>query len=539
MSHGLRLSSAILLVVALISTRCGSEEREPPREPIEEAPTQEAPSLDSLPLLERLRVQLGVCVAVGGPGAEARARAICQEILDTSDPDDVQARRALGWTDFQAYVLGRVLEPGGDPIPESIANRAEYGFLDDVMAWNHRRWLRDPTDIQRARAAVESMREHMRRLESDSRYRLGDRIRANVAMDPRIRRYNYATCWAPPYLLCGMVQEGPTEWDLLKILDWRQRMAVRAKLRAERDLMRPTLAKMARVLLQLNEEFLRRYGERYDLRPLDAPYGGRPDYPVGTRSYPDGVPLSLLVFQDSDAFQEFHIRWRGGPRWGARSYFAPTTRWVYTLGVHGSNGDLDASVRNVLRLGTYQLLEWYVCQRNAWGSSDSSQDWFSAGLAGYLSGVRVGVDLDLEFTGINTDMLSEAQAVAAALRQEGMAYPLLPLETMTRITRYRDLSSVVEDDGKPFFGAVAKTASIRDVDLYLRQSYMFVLFLQEYDEDRYRAAFDRYFEAYLDRETAFGMAQQVLKRCLRIDAEDWPRLDAEFRAFVDDDLLQR
>ena len=109
-----------------------------------------------------LRLRIRTCIAAGGPGANAEVRRLCREIVEQCDPDDLEARKTLGYTDFQTDVLGRALEPGEDPVPEAIANRRGYPFLDAVVAWNRTRWLDDPEAVAEARAAVAAMREHAR-----------------------------------------------------------------------------------------------------------------------------------------------------------------------------------------------------------------------------------------------------------------------------------------------------------------------------------------------------------------------------------------
>ena len=525
------LARALLIAGVALAAGCGEDRSPAPRD--EPLPLEHVAAPEPLSCLESLRLRIRTCIAAGGPGASAEVQRLCREIVEACDPDDLEARKTLGYTDFQTDVLGRVLEPGEDPVPEAIANRRGYPFLDAVVAWNRTRWLDDPEAVAEARAAIAAMREHARRLEVDPTYRLGDTIRANIAADPVLGAYCYETTWAPPHLVCYASGDRLTDYDLLQVPDWRRRNQLREELRARRKVLEPALAAKARIFAQLNTEFLRRYGKQLGLQPLDAPYGGRPDYEPGVRSYPDGVPMVVWVFESRQAYLDYHVTHRGVSR-ALRydhGYFEPSTAWITTYDSTALPEEAERQIRTLLRLGTYQLQYWYARQRNRWGSPDWGQEFFGAGLAGILSGVRVGEDLTLEFTNVDVDLLEAAQRIAASRRAEGQAYPLFPLQRLTSITTYAEATRL----GEALLG-VGQGAAL---DLFFQQSWMFVLFLREYEDGRYREAFDRYLDAYMSRGTGFGQAEQVLRRCLGIESTDWPRLDGEFRTYVEEDLLKR
>lgn len=518
------LPAALLLLVG-----CGGEEAKAPVP----AGTHEAGTpveSRALTRLEELRLRMRTCDVVGGRHAEARIREIAQEIVDTCDPDDAEARRILGFTDFQADVLGRRLERGEDPIPEAISNRKGYGFLEDVQELDRTRWLRDPEEIAHAREAVAAMREHARRLADDRLYRLGDAARANLATDPDLRDYVYATAWAPPYLVCYARGEEISEYDLRQIPDGRRRREIRALVRKRREALHPAAEEAARVLTWLDAEFLRRFGARHGLEPLEAPWGGRGDYPTGVRSYPDGAVLQVIVFDSPEAFETFHDEHRGGPPWPQdRGYYRPKDRRIYTFAPYADRAEHARWVRSLLRLGTYQLLECYACQKRRWRAPAVGRDFLGAGLAGFFSGVRAGKDGHLEFTGLDVDLLREAQQTADDLKPRGKPYPLRSLKELTGVETYEAAARGVPE--------WARTEEA--LDLYLQQSWMAVYFLQEYDGGRYREGFERYLEAYLSGETQLGAAQGVFARCLDLEEGDWARMDAELRTFVEDDLLKR
>ena len=286
-----------------------------------------------------------------------------------------------------------------------------------------------------------------------------------------------------------------TDYDLLQVPDWRRRNQLREELRVRRKVLEPALAAKARIFAQLNTEFLRRYGKQLGLQPLDAPYGGRPDYEPGVRSYPDGVPMMVWVFESRHAYQDYHVTHRGVSR-ALRydhGYFEPSTAWITTYDSTarrrrraGRSGRCSDSAPTSCSTGT---------RVSATGgqSPDWGQEFFGAGLAGDLSGVRVGEDLDLEFTDVDVDLLGDAQRIAASRASGGAGLSAVPAA-----------AAHVDHHATPRRRGWARrswASTGAALDLFFQQSWMFVLFLREYEDGRYREGFDRYLDAYMSRGT--------------------------------------
>ena len=299
---------------------------------------------------------------VGGSEGEAQAKILYTELIEQKDPDDAEARKYLGYTDFQGDILGMVLEPGGDPIPEAISHRRGYPFLNAVITFNNKRWLDDEDDIALAKRAVARMRKHEQLLETDHKYKAGDTIRANIANDPLLMDLNYASIWRPPYLICYSSSDTLSDFDLLKIDDYQERKRKKAEMAEKRKEWTKVLEEKAQVFKGAYDEWMKRYAEPFDLKPLSDPYGGRPDYKVGVRSYEDGVPLCIWIFTDQKAFQEYHVKYKGGPLPpGVAGYFMPTTGWIFLFDDKATKEDRVFEINKQVHEGVHQL-EWWFTQ---------------------------------------------------------------------------------------------------------------------------------------------------------------------------------
>ena len=236
-------------------------------------------------------------LAVGGDDAESEARRLYTELIEQDDPDDRVARKYLGYTDFQVDILENVLEPNGDPIPEEISNRSGYDFLDAVVEFSTpaHRWMMDENEIELARKAVADMRQHAKKLRADRVYRAGDSIRGIIANDPILRELNYETIWQAPYLICYSSSESLSDFELLK-LPYQERKAKRAALAEKRKAWKRILDEKAAIFKGAYDEWMKRYAEPWQLKPLTDEYGGRPNFREGVRSYRDGVPLCIWIF---------------------------------------------------------------------------------------------------------------------------------------------------------------------------------------------------------------------------------------------------
>lgn len=511
--------------VAATKPQAGS----PSPAPAAEAPETTRPGAQSNQSpLERALSRARALLDEGTPQAEADARDLYDQILRQYDPDQRDARLALGYVDFQLDVLGRLLEPDEEVLPEVASNQRDYPFLQEVEALHGKRWLKGDEEVERAHEAVAAMREHARRLLEDHEYRLGDQTRANLAMDSQLSPYNYETLWSPPYLLCRTGKERVTEYDLHRA-DHPE--TIKAELRRMRQRHQEPLQRATHFYGQLYSEFLRRYGERHKLYPLSEPYGGCPDL-GGFRSFADGVPLFVWIFEDRASFENYHAEVRGeriAPNC-VGGYYRPHSGRIWLFDLPAESSGQERWTQSQLKLGVHQLLHWFVRQRNQWKSMPPAHDAFGEGLAGYLSSVTIGEDDTLEFTGWNADLLTNARSAATLSRDTGEGYRLFPLRELAKFRWKRD----AVEYGASTWGVARSVAA----SLFRQQSWMFVHFLHHHADGKYLEQFHQLMEAQLTNTTGVGELAAVMEKVFGLDTgTKWATLQAEFHDYVLEELL--
>lgn len=468
--------------------------------------------------------------AVGGADADAFRREVYTSLVDLADPNNLEARKFLGYTDFQTDILGHEVEV--DPIPDSIAFR-RHNFLDAVVQFNSERWLKEDVDIELARDAVKEMRDHEQKLLNDREYRAADRIRANINMDPHFRSYNYATRWASPYLICYSANERLSQFDLLKEPDRKKRREMLNELKERRAKFERVLDEKARIYTQLYQEFMKRYAEEFGLKDLMGPYGGREDYPPGIRSYADGCPLVIWIFTDKDAFNEYHSKVKGEniAPWVA-GYFSPQTAWVYLFDDANDTTERVFEINKNVHEGTHQLEHWFTRQRNRWAEPKFSQDFFGEGIAEYLGSVKMSPNRDLEFISVNFPRLRNMQQSGEQLKEEGKEYPIFPADKLTGFSTYGEVQQYAESEMKIPGGL--------GLSFFYQQAWAFVYFLNEHQGGKYRDSFLKFFDLVLARETGGSLGQQSFMRAFEIrDEDEWEDLNDAWERFIKEDLMKR
>lgn len=470
---------------------------------------------------------------VGGAGGEEQARRLYTELIEQVDPDDREARKFLGYTDFQGDILEKFLDPGGDPISEAIANRRGYPFLDAVVTFNATRWLDDEDEIALAKRAVARMKKHEHLLLTDHKYRAGNGIRGNIANDPMLMDLNYASIWRPPYLICYSSSESLSDFDLLKITDRKKRREKRAEMAEKRKEWTQVLEEKAQIFKGTYDEWMKRYAEPFELKPLTDPYGGRPDYKVGVRSYEDGVPLCIWIFTDHKAFQEYHKKYKGQEMPpNVAGYFMPTTGWIFLFDDKATKSDRVFEIDKQVHEGVHQLEWWFTKQRSKWGKSTVGQNAISEGIAEYLGSVEMDEYRKLEFTEVEYFRLMTMQGKAKQFAERQKEYPIFPLKKLVGFTSYFEAQNWGMDAWELPRGVV--------MAMLYEQSWAFTYFVHTYKNGKYKESWLSHFSAVLQKETQHGMAEQVFKRAFKIrDDDDWDDLQAEWESFVKDDLLKR
>ncbi len=473
-------------------------------------------------------------LALGGDDAQEQARELYTALIEEVDENDAVARKFLGYTDFQADILGEVLQEGGDPIPEEVANRHGYPWVDAVNLFNSRRWLDDEEEIELAKEAVAEMREHAQKLTTDRLYRAGDKIRANVALDPLLAGLNYKALWAPPYLICYSSSDSLSAFDLLKEESKAERRKMKQTLLDKQKEWDGVLREKAAVYQGLFKEWMRRYGERLGLKPLTDPWGGRPDLKPGVRSFQDGVPLVVWIFTDNEAFQKYHEERKGGrlPA-GVGGYFTPSTGYIYLFDMPpGSTEARMDEINTLCHEGTHQLEYWFGKQVTRWGKANVGQDAFSEGIAEYLGSVEMDENRKLTFTGVNHGRLKSMIEYQKQYKEQNKDYPIIPLQKLISFQNYNQCMQWAQSElGIP--GGVG-------LMLLYQQGWAMTLFFNEYKNGKFKEKWLDFLAANLRRETDFGQSVPTFKRIFKLrDEDDWDDLEAEYEKWLLEDLLKR
>lgn len=461
--------------------------------------------------------------ALDDPGAASALKQVYRDYVEGPGGDDREAREALGYRRFDYEV------------PGDIAFR-DFPYMRAVDAAAHKEWFGPDEDdawelAVKARAETE---EHRRRLVEDRSFRAGVEARALLAQDQHFREYNYATRWADPYLICyASSQDRMSEFDLLSIEDPAERRRKLDELHQRRRRFDAVLDEKAAIFTQLYKHFLDRYGEKLRLKHLMDEYGGRPDYPVGVRSFADGQPLIIWIFDSKASFDEFHTKIKQEPiPHNVAGYFSPQTGYVYLYDEGENPENRVFEINKNVHEGVHQLEHWFTRQRNKWRKPLPGQDFFGEGIAEYVGSVQMQPDQALKFIGVNVPRLKNMQQAKKQLDAGGGKYPIFPIRELTRFTSYGEVQGWGATEWRLHPDLV--------LSLFYQQSWAFVYFLNEYKDGKYRERFLTFFDLVLHRETGFGKGSEAFREAFRIRAdEDWEDLDEEFRAFVTDDLMKR
>ncbi len=451
------------------------------------------------------------------PDGAERARSLAAKILEVYDPNDRAAHEALGHAEF-AY-----------EVPEEISYR-RYPFVRIVEEAREIRWFTDLRPYATALEALVRCHEHARRLATDEAYAALDVARRGIDQDENLRPYNYDAVFASPYLICYSTSERIDEAGM-----WRMSPAERAKAWAELDRRRVgykrVLAEKARIYTQVYERFLATYGESCDLRPLMDPYGGRPDYPPGRRSFREGCPLPVWVFSDRDAWNRHHETVLRNPiAPNVTGYFNPAIGFVFS--VDASPKDRDEEIYVSARLAVRQLLHWFARQRNEWGRLAVPQQYFSSGFGDWFGAVRMAKDRTLTFGGAAPLHVTNLRLVRERLASQNKKMMIFPLREFTTF----EGNGNVQAWGVQNWGVDPNFV----LSLFELQSWAFFLFLDEYDGGRRRPVIAKLVDAMLryPRGEEGYLATQT-RKVLGIEGEDgWKLLQKEFDAFYGE-LAQR
>lgn len=523
---GLGLGALALagLVAALAPSR--PPDRPPPPPPT----TPEARAAQAAADEQKAVAELALRYARQAPGTAAEFRPFLAQVALLERRDRVLLKRI-----YEDYVAG----PGADDaaartwlghvrfdgdVPPEITFRA-HGFVRLVERAAAQRWFASAADpvLEAARRALAECEKHAERLQTDRVYRAVDQLLANVAAHPNLKDYNYATHWAEPYLICYSSAERLSEYDLYTIEDPAERERRRAELAARRAAWQPTLEAKGRLFQFVHEDFLQRYGKAFDLRPLMAEWGGRPEYPVGQRSFADGCPLLVWIFSDHAAFLEHHsavLQDEIHPSVGG--YFDPRSGHVFLF---DESDDREFEVMKAAHEAVHQLMFWFAAQGRSWARPERMQTGFDEGLAEWLGAVRLGPNGRFERAPYNTPRLRGFQRLKRQIEAAGRPYPLLDVRQLTAFQSYYEVAA--------WFHEQHELPPDVAMPLFYEQAWALVHFLNLPADPTLQAGFERLVGLHLghgdrawDREGAFARAFGLKT------AEDWERVDRAYKAFV-------
>jgi hypothetical protein len=488
-------------------------------------------TLAALPRAEPPRRVLFVSLLVGGRGITVECSVLHERFVDERETllriiDGVQ-------TQLDRPSTGHVEFP--HRIPEWIHARV-LPFLREVERASAKRWFGpDEQDAyQRALRAWEETQTHMRRLQGDPAYRAAVQAYATLHHDRTLASAHLAVQFDPPYVVVYVDREPLTIYDLPATAGAEEERAMAARAAAAEAVLR----EKARILSQVYDEFLRRYAEPFDLRPLTDAFGGRPDYPMGVRSFNDGVPLVVLVAADQETFAAMIDAGGRVPPSGrtpslvATGLFTPRTGRIQLPRSSPDPAARRFEIDQTAALAVSQLVHWFTRQRNHWAMPRFSQGFFSTGFPEWFGAVVMDPDRNLRFTGLNVQRLDDMQRMASALERQDRTYPIFPLE---RLLSFGDYGSVaqwgVSESGMPAPAVLS---------MFFQQSWALVYFLHEHEDGAYRDGLERFLDAVLSRETGLNQTRAVFERAFGMEKpEDFQALEFAFQRFVREDLLKR
>ncbi len=443
-------------------------------------------------------------------GGEARARELATRMIRDFDVNDEIAHEILGHKEF-AY-----------EVPEEISYR-RYPFVRIVEEAGVKRWFDDLVPYTAALEAYAKCTTHAKRLAEEPAYAALDVARRGIDLDEHLHSYNYDAVFASPYLICYSTRERIDEAAM-----WNMSRAEKSRAWAELDSRRVgykrVLAEKARIYTQVYREFLKRYGEACDLKPLMDPFGGRPDYPAGRRSYREGCPLVVWVFSDHDAWRDYHEGARRVPIWGSASgYHSSDTGRIYShdRALEDRDGEIAANTEAAVS----QLLHWFARQRDEWGAVHTPQTWFSRGFPAWFGAVTMSKDRSLAFVGVSRNRLGSLKSLKDHLSRENRKLFVFPLKELTSFQGYGNVQAwgVQQWGINPGFV----------FSLFDKQSWALAHFLNVGADGKYRPAFDRFVNVMLlpPRESPDYVATTFRKEFAIGTDDDWKRMQKEFDRF--------
>lgn len=451
-----------------------------------------------------------------GKEAEDDLKGLYEQYVETpGGTDDAEARQALGYVKFDFQT------------PEEITESRGLDFVQAAEDMRKKRWLQDEDDIRIANDAKKKALEHARLLREDRVYRAGNDIWANMLKSDNFKDskgvpYNFAHRWAAPHLICYSSQDAVSEFQLLSITDKKERKKKLAELAEKRKQFEPLLDEKERIYRALNTQLLAKFGDLFGVKNLADEWGGRPDYKVGVRSFQDGCPVVVWIFDSHDSFNKYHEEKKIGIPPGVAGYFNQQTEMIYLFD-EGNEGDARIfEVAKNLHEGTHQLHYFFARQINKWAHVPFSQSWIGEGLSEYFGAHKIADDGTVDFIGLNYSRLKEAQEIAAQFKAQNKEYPIVDLKEMVSWKRY---SEAVDYAGK----IGLQNPGMGHLLFIYEQGWAFFYMCMDNLDGKYRKQLSDYFRMVLNKEEG----QDVFRRAFKIkDDDEWEPLQKEFATFM-------
>ena len=321
--------------------------------------------------------------------------------------------------------------------------------------------------------------------ESARRARVGEQVIARLRNDPRFEEVELHGAWADPYAVV-QVDTPFAPGDLQRAIN---------------------------LLQHLYRTFLTRYGERFELADLMAPWGGRPDLPEAQRRFEDGVPLVVVLYRNDHHFLDLALGGRTVPPVGVGGVSALVAR------------DGAAHVRDYDGLGeaaTAQLLHWFSRQQRRWHRPALVLDPLVDGFAAWFGTHVQGPEPDRQ-------RLHEMQQRALAFALRDRPYPVFDMQNLL----YAGWSKVVVGEAQGDHAVLPSVAR----ELYRDQTWALVRMLNEHDGGAYREEFLAYLGAWLRDGGGTGQLERWLRTFGATEEERWATADAIWHQYLAEVIL--
>jgi hypothetical protein len=392
-----------------------------------------------------------------------------------------------------------------------------------VEEYRRRRWLQDEDEIRLANEAKKQTEEHATRLLEDRVYRAGDSIRANLLQKKGYKDYNFAVRWAAPHLICYTSKDSLSDFDIAAIRDKKERKQRLQELAEKRKHWEPILDEKEKIYSQLYVEFNKKFREACNLGDLAAEYGGRPDYKPGVKSFNDGCPAVVWIFDNKDSWKKYHEEQNIAIPSFAAGYFNGETEFVYLYDEGTDGDDRIFEISKNLHEGTHQLHHFFARQLNNWRQLNISQSWIGEGLAEYFGAHKMKPDGTIEFTQLNFSRMREAQEMAKgyASLTPPQEYPIAEIKEMVTWTSYSQAGEYANQ---------RKLNPGHGMPLFIYQQGAMLLYMcLDGLGGKYKDQIGKYFKMVLMQEEG----QEPFRRAFNIrDDDEWEPLQQDFEAFV-------